>query len=547
MLQIEYKGQEENPNVIKSIEQSPEETLSEGVFYPGFGAVTNTIQSVRSGLRNAGRRIGNALGVQTLVNDPTSGISKKGWRIVEDYMSTQMGLKERFFTRWNDAISKNKNITKQDREDMIFYRERTGNPFVDGDTFKALEARMSADSKKVVDTVVDDHMKESLELMNSSPFMQAKGVNPRQIVEDIYIRHFYSGKISRQKINDIFDSMQKRFGTDNPFRNKRTFLTFEEALQKAGLVPKYRDIVQNLAAQDGILTRVLSNNELIKNLHEFEDSIGIKLIARSSNKSAYRLAKQDGWVPFQDPYMRTHVAGVDKSGNNVWAITEAPALVHPDLASSLQGVFQKDVYKPDNVALRLYDRFNSTMNKLHVAASLFHFNALSESFVPGGGFVTSLIMSPKWWRQGTKMLDNSVGVEDAVRNGLKLNRHTDIDLQNVDTFYHRLMTKMQLSGNLPTRIIGKIGEMSNVFSRIHKFLFAEFQPRMKIITYENYVDRMLSYYEKKGMHPNAELLREIKRQSASAVNDQFGGQVMELIPLLNNKSKGMHRLLSFPD
>lgn len=537
-----------NTNVIQAIAEKPVETLTQGAYHePGFQIVTKTIKGVKRGTRSLVRWVFKKNGQEVLRANPESSLYKMGWRAVEDYMTTKMGLKERFFTRWNDSIGKNPKISRQDREDMIFYRERTGNPFVKNDTFEALSKRMSPEAKEVVDTIVDQHMKESLRLINESPFMSGKGVTPREAIEDIYIRHFYSGKISPQKIDAIFESMQKRFGTDNPFKNQRTFLTFDQALQEAGLVPKYRDIVQNLAAQDGMLVRVLSNNELVSNLHDMEVATGQKLIVRSNDKKAYERAKEDGWIQFQDPYMRSYVAGKTKEGKKLWAVTEAPALVHPDLAPSLKGVFSKDAYKPDNAVLRLYDGVNSLMNKLHVSASLFHFNALGESFTSGGGFITSLVTSPRWWKQGSKLLEKSPYVEDAVRHGLKINRPTDLDLEQVNTFYQKLLTKMQASKNLPTRTLGKIGENANVLSRVHKFLFGEFQPRMKIITYENYVSRMLNYYEKKGMYPNEELLREIKRQAAKATNDQFGGQVWELIPFMNDKQKGMHRVFSFPD
>lgn len=541
-----------NVNVVQAISEKPEKTLSKGVYVltgqqPGFAPVTKAIKGAKAKTRAATKWVFKKGGQDILRANPESDLYKKGWRAVEDYMSTRMGLKEKFFTRWQDAIGKNKRISRQDREDMIFYRERTGNPFVKNDTFEALSKRMSPESKEVVDTIVDQHMKESLRLINESPFMSGKGVTPRQAVEDIYIRHFYAGKISPQKVDAIFESMQKRFGTDNPFKNTRTYLTFDQALREAGLVPKYRDITQNLAAQDGMLTRVLSNNELVSNLHDLEVASGQKFIVRSNDKQAYQRAKEEGWIQFQDPYMRSYVAGTNKAGKKNWAVTEAPALVHPDLAPSLQGVFSKDAYKPDNAVLRLYDMVNSTLNKLHVSASLFHFNALGESFTSGGGFITSLVMSPKWWKQGSRLLERSPYVEDAVRHGLKLNRPTDLDLEQANTFYQKLMTKLQASNNLPANLIGKIGENANVLNRTHKFLFGEFQPRMKIITYENYVNRMLSYYEKKGMYPNEELLREIKRQSAKATNDQFGGQVWELIPFMNDKQKGMHRVFSFPD
>ena len=548
-----------NVNVVQAISEKPIDTLKKGIYVPhqgvsvgkgvqpGFAPVTKAIKGVKSGTRAATKWVFKKGGQDVLRANPESNIYKSGWRAVEDYMSTKMGLKEKFFTRWQDSIGKNKRISRQDREDMIFYRERTGNPFVKNDTFEALNKRMSPESKEVVDTIVDQHMKESLRLINESPFMSGKGVTPRQAVEDIYIRHFYAGKISPTKVDAIFESMQKRFGTDNPFKNTRTYLTFDQALREAGLVPKYRDITQNLAAQDGMLTRVLSNNELVSNLHDLEVATGQKLIVRSNDKKMYQKAKEDGWVQFQDPYMRSYVAGTNKAGKKNWAVTEAPALVHPDLAPSLQGVFARDAYKPDNAVLRLYDRVNSTLNKLHVSASLFHFNALGESFTSAGGFVTSLVMSPKWWKQGSRLLEKSPLVEDAVRHGLKLNRPTDLDLEQANTFYQKLMTKMQATDSLPLNVVGKIGENANVLNRVHKFLFGEFQPRMKIITYENYVNRMLRYYEKKGMYPNEELLREIKRQSAKATNDQFGGQVWELIPFMNDKQKGMHRVFSFPD
>jgi hypothetical protein len=91
------------------------------------------------------------------------------------------------------------------------------------------------------------------------------------------------------------------------------------------LVPKYRDIVQNLAAQDGMLTRVLSNNELVSNLHDLEVASGQKFIVRSNDKQAYQRAKEEGWIQFQDPYTRSYVAGTNKAGKKNWAVTEAPA------------------------------------------------------------------------------------------------------------------------------------------------------------------------------------------------------------------------------
>ncbi len=549
----ENTGKQQNLNVIKAIAKEPVETLSKGAFLdsgwrPGFQWYSKALRKAKRGTRAALRWTSNKFGVTSLKANPESSIYKRGFRAAEDFLSRKAVFKERFFTKWRESIHKNKEITKQDREDMIFYRERTGNPFIKGDTFEALSKRMSKESKHIVDTVIDEHMKESLAIMNESPFMQGKEVNPRQAVEDIYIRHFYSGKISTEKINKIYDQMQSRFGTDNPFKNKRTFLTFDQALREAGLVPKYRDIVQNLAAQDGMLARVISNNELVANLHAIEKQLGQKLIVRSKDKTAYQQAKNDGWIPFQDAYLRSYVAGTNKAGKLQWAVSEAPALVHPDLAPSMQGIFNRDAYKPDNAAVRLYDMYNSAINKIQVSASLFHFNALGESMTGSGGFITSIVLSPKWWRQGTRFLENSKAVEDAVGHGLKINRPVDLELEKANTFYNRLITKMQASNKSPIRFAGRAGQTIGSLANIHKFLFGSFQPRMKVVTYENYVNRTLKQFAKKGVHPNEELLRQIKRESASTVNDQFGGQNFELMPLFNNKnSKGIHRLISYPD
>lgn len=548
----ENTGKEQNPNVIKAIAQTPVTTLSQGAFMdsgwrPGFNWYSKGLRKTKRGTRAALRWVSKKAGVNTLKADPESSIYRRGFRAAEDFVSRKAVFKERFFTKWRENIHKNKEITKQDREDMIFYRERTGNPFIKGDTFEKLSKRMSEDSKRVVDTVIDAHMKESLAIMNESPFMQGKEVNPRQMVEDIYIRHFYSGKVSTEKINKIYEQQQARFGTDNPFKNKRTFLTFDQALREAGLVPKYRDIVQNLAAQDGMLSRVISNNELVTNLHNIESDMGRKLVLRSHDKG-YKEARADGWVPFQDGYMRSYVAGKKKNGKLQWAVSEAPALVHPDLAPSMQGIFNRDAYKPDNAAVRMYDMYNSAMNQMQVKASLFHFNALSESMVGSGGFLTSMVMAPKWWRQGTRFLEKSHAVEDAVRHGLTVNRPTDLEFQTANTMWNQMLTTMQASKSSPIRFVGNKLLRVNALSNIHKFLFGSFQPRMKVVTYENYVERTLKQFAKKGVHPNEELLREIKREAASTVNDQFGGQNFELIPFFNNKSsKGLSRLISYPD
>jgi hypothetical protein len=526
-----------NTNVVEAVAKKPVETLSQGAYEPGDW-YSSILGKSKKGLRKLLRVKG----------DPTSNIYKEGWEAVKRFSGGKKTGKYESNIKWDEAITKNKKISKQDRSDMIFYRERTGNPFVTGDTFEALNKRISPEAKRVVDTVVDQHMKDSLRIMNDAPFMKQK-VTPRKEIEDIYIRHFYAGKIKKAQIDKAYDTIQNKFRTDNPFANKRTFTTFNDALKEAGLVPMYNDITKLLAAQDAIMNRVLSNNRLVHDLRAVEMNSGTKLIVRSNNKKLYQEAKQDGWVPFQDGYLRSYVSGKGKDGKLKWSITEGPALVHPDLASSLQGVFNKKLYNPGNAFVRAYDQINAVLNRNHVAGSAFHFNSLGESFTAKGGGLISMLRTPFWWKQGGELLKDSAIVKDMLTHGADIKLPSEAHLNQTKSFYKNFLRKLQVSKNPALKGIGNLADMVGPFTRLHNFLFYNFQPRMKAMQYQRNVEVMLKHFEKKGMHPNESLLKEIKEQSASAVNDQFGGQAWELIPILNDprNRKGLSRFFAYPD
>lgn len=535
---FENKGAE-NPNVIQAVVQNPVKVISQGA-YPE-DPYTRILKKAKKKSKSFLKKSSEILGLgEVFKEDTESEIFKKSKRAKEDYFSQKVEIISEFHDKFEKAFE---GVSKSDLHDAIFYRERTGNPTIKGDTFEALEKRMSTKAKNAVDTVVDQHMKMMLDTINEAPFIKDK-INARQEVMDIYIRHMYKGKISQEKLNKLFD---KKFVTGNPFKNKRTFLTFEQAMQEAGLVPKYEDIKVHMAAQDAILARVMSNNKLVSDIYNTEVSTGQKLIVRSNEKVLYEKARKEGWVPFQDAYMRSYVDGKTKDGKLKWSVTEGPALVHPDLAYSMETIFNKDMYRPDNIGLRIYDGAVATLNKVHVSASAFHIGALMESSTTGGGFFGSAIQGKSLWKKGEALLKDTAIRVGWEKDGLVIHKKNDLKVKDTKTVFQRAVEALKLEDFEGFKKTRNLLKSINFVSKSHEFIFTELHPRLKLLECETYLERTLAEYNKRGEFPNEELLRDIRREIASTVNDQFGGQNQDLMPFYKRNRKALGRTIAFVD
>lgn len=466
---------------------------------------------------------------------PKSKLAENLNKKKQDYFSKKWGLEWDSRNKW-DKMLKEKKFSKQELSDMQFYIENpevlggkktdpgTGNPFVGSeDTFETLQGRLSPESKKAVHEVIQPHFKQWVKTINESAY--TKKINPRDFLEGVYIPHFYSGD-SKKGAKQAAEMISKRFSTNNPFANMRTFMSYNEALQKAGMKPRFDNIADLLNEYDRVMTRVLVNSEFAGQIADLEKEIGSKFIIRS-NSPKYAEAKRDGWVPFDDPYLRRYVAGTNAKGEPVWATLDTPALVHPEAADAFTGIFIKDAQKPRNggeMALwKPFDALSDLLKSAHVSFSGFHYLTLAEESAKSSG-----VNLYRNFIKGGKLLEDPVFMREFVSSGGTVGHNPELikkGSSNVDA----LDKSMRLFGGATQKVGNAIKGIKEILQGPSKFLFEEFQPRMKVAAFYDMRGRYLNQLNKKGIVPDAAQMKQINRELASLSNDMFGGQRFELM------------------
>lgn len=502
--------------------------------------------------RQKASKLSNLLDRLPRVLKPRSDLAKKTWELRQDYFGKKWGLDMRYRQKW-DKILREKKITSDNLEDMIFYLEDpeilgrsrelagTGNPFKGiNDSWGDVSRRLSPEAK-AASKDIRKHFQDVLKMLNESPYV--KNINPREFLEHIYVPHFYDGNVSKA-LNEVLS--QKRFSTTNPLANMRKYITFNDALREAGLIPKYRNINDLLNHYDALTTRVLINSELAGELKDLEKSLGQKLIARPNNKKLYQQAKSEGWVEFSDPYLRRRLVGKDAKGRPLFATSEANALVHPDLADALKGIFVKDAYKPENIVFRGMDWYNDQVRALRVQFwPMFHLGALTESLLGAQGLKGIKNLFRDW---NTIFSDPEFN-EFAAASGLKFGIPTDTAMRDSRVMFEGLLNKLELEG-------GKVGALAKEARKLFKLaavpsqiLFNEIHPRMKMSTFADYLARVERKALKKGIPMTPEWRKQAGRDIAEIVNDQFGGQAWEFSRVFGDPKnlKRGKRILSYLD
>ncbi|MFI5344545.1 MAG: hypothetical protein ACHQUC_10020, partial [Chlamydiales bacterium] len=493
-----------------------------------------------------------------------SELNEKSWGLVRNMLGEKWAREYKSHVNWLTNFKKDFPNAKE-RSDMMFYREKpeyvgknrsdkgTGNLFFNRDeTFEALEKRLSPKAKNFVDKDLDAHFKSMLEEFNSSPY--TKKIQPREFLEHIYLPHFYDGNIKRAA--QIFS---KSFKTDNPLRNMRSFLTFNEALQKAELTPKFKDLSDLMLAYDNLMVRIRTNAELAGKIRELENSIGKKLIVRSGN-TRYDAARAEGWVPFEDPYLRRTVVGKGKDGKPIFATTQAPALVHPDIAPALQGVFVKNFKQAPTTffgkagkglgsAVKAIDDF---VKRVRLKFSPFHYQTLAESYRAAKGtpaFIKDVFTYGDFAKKIDAIMHNPSIMHEMLQAGLVVHPPTDAGLIYKDLPLQRVLRSMQAKGGIYKTAANVVEKVGKPFEAFNNYLFGKFHPRLKVSAYLGYKDSIMRHYAKKGIDITPEMMNKINSQIARTVNNQFGGQRWELISGLNNPEsrKYLERFIAYPD
>ncbi len=486
--------------------------------------------------------------VQELTIGKASGkIEQKSWELFRDYYEKKEGLKFRKRQEVDEILT---GFNKDNLEDAIFYRQKTRNIFKgETDTFEDVSKRLPDNLKKVIDKEVAEHIENMRKIYNDSPW--TKDINAREEVAETYLTGIYSGKIKGKNAYEYLVGLKGRqFVTNNFMRNKKTYLNFAEAFDKAGYIPRFRNLAEQLKYQDDYMVRLLANSELIGRIKDFEKDIEMKLIVRPNNKKLYDEAKSNPkeWIPYDDIYLRSYVAGKKPDGSLIWATSRAPALIHKELSDVIQSVFTKDAYKPENIGWRIYDTATSYLRYSHVALSGWHPIPLTESFVGGRG-LRGVLNFPRIIRRNQQLLKNTDFMTKALGSGLKIGGLKEAGRHRVERDIKSLINKLEIKGGV-RGAIGKGLEIATLPQfTITKFIFEKLLPNYKIGMFYDYETRYLQNLNKKGIVPSPEKMKEIDRGVASIVNDQFGVQAWELQRIFNNPKaiKWMHRTVQYPD
>jgi len=433
---------------------------------------------------------------------------------------TQLEFRDKIYKRDKGKLVPK--FTPTQLEEASYLRQKTGNPNITGDTYQALEKRTSPQVKKLVSDV-DTYFKKRLQQINNDP--RLKNINPRDVLVDTYLPGLYEGDIKKAVKTAGFPKL-------TPFSEQKQFLTHQEAI-KAGLKPKYKGIVENVAVYDEITNRALAKSKMV---NAIEKTPGENpLIVRTNNKELYSKAKDMGFVPFEEPILKRY-----KAADGTWKTAQGAVLVDPKIADAFQGVFSKEGYKREGAFWRNFDNASNILRTARVQLSPFHAVALTESAVGALGYRKALNFKGIA-KQGDQLLNSKQFMTEAVRDGVKFEK--PIDYRKGSNLMDKALDFAASKGGRITKAItGKLKKGMN-------HLFEVYHPRLKAVTYNELLNKELSNLIKKGNPATEQQRRAIGRDIATLVNNIYGGQQWETSKFFNNPKtmKWLRRFIAYPD
>ena len=492
--------------------------------------------------------------------------------MVEKHSGKKAGEMMRSHYKWRETLEtpidtvdgKDIYLSPQNLQDMMFYRQRTHNPNIDGDTAEALEKRLPEKAKKIVDETIDEHFKTWLQRWNDNPATMKK-INPREGLEDIYLPGVWEETSDKKMTaamkhademlkNHPDKTLKQAFKLNGPFANTKVFETYAKGMEEGGLTPRYKNIKDLLRYHDEMMIRLEANNELMDKIRKWQDANGQKLFVLSDNKEAYDQAKKDGWIPFEDKFMRMRVVGKTEDGKPQWEVSPDRALVDPAFAKAVQGVFRKEFYKPEHPAWKAYDNLSSLMKVMRVSLSPFHVVALAEGGVGslGTDFFKGIgplrrFFSNNWWNDASKAFEDIDGLAWRAEMGLNFKR------PDPETYKkgQELLSEASAIPSKESNLKKPFRHAANLVQKSHKWIFEEYHPRLKIATFDTYLSRVLERMAKEGKDITPELREKVARDVSRVVNNQFGGLNWETITTMNlndpQTQKWMRRMVGYPD
>lgn len=424
-------------------------------------------------------------------------------------------------------------FTPKQLEDMLYYSQKTGNPEHGfEDSFTDVSERLPKHAKEFITEVLRPHLKKSLQEWNDNPV--TKNINPREGLEEYYLPGMYEAA-SKAKIKAVEHKIKTKFKIKNPFSDPKSFMTYNEAALEAGLKPRYKNPIELMKQYDQVNIKLTHNAELLDMIKKFQTHNNENIIVTSDRPREYAKAAKEGYVEFEDPFLRSFK---DKDGQ--YQITHRPALVEPEFAKSFSGVFSKEAFRPDSTFWKVTDKIKNQMNFMRVAASPFHYIAEMESILGQRGLKGFNLTSMA--TEGRSLRNNKAFMMDAARHGLKITNRLGVEsLRKGNSYLERGLD--YLAENRGSKAAASIKKGMT-------YLFDEFIPNAKAVSYKEAIENQLSKFKKqKGRSPDVRETKSIKRTIAEHMNNIYGGQNWEQSKYFRDPiaRKKLRRVFAFVD
>ena len=424
---------------------------------------------------------------------------------------------------------------KQIREIMPFLRERTEFPEkLDRPDLKKVWDNLSK-SQKAELTKLADSVSEKFEKYYKN-YQDSRGVVTENEIEN-HISHIWD--LDKKKTS----LLTNYFVTQSKFAKERTIDTLYKGIQGLDVgngeivhfTPKTLDYAEILKA---------SSDNLIKATHDMQLANIVKKLKDGKTSLVQSMSKAPAdWVEVNHPALNKAIYMGTVGEEETPMIMKTPVKVHPEIARTIQTVFETPATKNDFITG--YDKLNSIFKQSQLGFSGFHMVALSESMLGNMGIKETVkILNPKRiWDEVVKgnwnIYKDDTIAKQAIDDGLQFGATLDLDRNGVE----------KIADDVSNWVEKRIPVIGKTLSFIPKTLSKAQKLNNSVLwdyLHNNYKFECYKILCQQAAK-NGPISTKERQEIAQWVNDSFGGQVWENLGIKPSGRRTEQRFLLSPD
>ena len=446
-----------------------------------------------------------------LTNDPATPIAKISKEGLTE-RAGQLAVKGHESSLFRERLKKV--VPAKQREDMMFVRQKTANPYRKNDTFEAAEARLSPRAKTYLDKIDKRISKNWDDLVKEGIYADEAWVAD-------YLHQAWDMPKKKAK------QLAHGFITKPP--KGRKVQSYFEGIVEKGYKPRFTDIAELLEYQENLLTQVKYNRRLATQLRKWKDP--------DTQQPLLMMASEKGVPEAYGMMDSPALARAVKPGYPVEGGWIAPrgisVAVHPEAYAAVKAMFGKPYHGKIGTAI---DYFNAVAKKTALSISLFHHIALSESAGAIGKPVLGMLTAPVKALKGYKMLRDPAYYAEPLKAGLQVGSTGDLNLTKINRMLNTAVRKTRKVPVIRTGMKAIRG-----FNRLwDKALWDYYHNGLKMYYYYATKERILRNNPK--MNPKL-----ISEEVAKIMNDGFGGQAWDRMLMNPKVIQVLRRVFLAPD